>query len=119
MTDAAKPKDEAALKCYREVLRRFGLVTGYIQWKGLPQTWLGVNLPNVTTKLVHELMVKRAAPNAGIDQISETRPEYSHWRFHYDLRISIFGRRVYIETVFDQKEDPEDCTIFVVNMHAE
>jgi len=117
MTDAAKPKDEAALKRYREVLLKFGHFTDYIQWKPLPERWLGTNIPNVTAKLVHELMVKHAASDADIDQISETRPEYSHWRFHYDLRISILGRRVYIETRFDQEQDDEDCTIWVVNIH--
>lgn len=113
----AKPKDEDALKCYREVLLRFGLVTDYIQWKKLPQDWLGANIPNVTTKLVHELMVKHAESTPKIDQIPETRPEHSHCPFHYDLRISIFGRRIYIETVFDREQDLEDCTIWVVNIH--
>ena len=117
MTDAAKPKDEPALKRYRQVLVRYGLVTGYIQWKSLPQDWLGTNLPNVTTKLIHEEMVKHANSNRKIDQTPETRPEYSSWPFHYDLRISIFGRRVYIETRFDQEQDLEDCTIWVVNVH--
>ena len=117
MTDAAKPKDEAGLKRYREVLLRFGLVTDYIQWKKLPQDWLGVNFPNVTAKLVHKLMVKHAESNGKIDQVPETRPEYSHWPFHYDLRISILGRRVYIETRFGQEQDVEECTISVVNIH--
>ena len=117
MTDAAKPKDEAALKRYREVLLEFGHVTDYIQWKKLPEDWLGTSIPNVTKKFVHQLMVERAKSIGEIDQVPETRPEYLRWPFHYDLRISVFGRRVYVETRFEQEQDVEDCTIWVVNFH--
>ena len=50
-------------------------------------------------------------------EVIERRPEYVFWRFHYDLRMPISNRRVYIETVFEHEPDPEDCTIWIVNMH--
>ncbi|MEP0842982.1 MAG: hypothetical protein HRF43_09750 [Phycisphaerae bacterium] len=111
------PKDQAALDCYREVLLNFGRVAGYIQWRQLPWSWLSTNLPGITQRLIHELMIEYVAAGGEIDQVAETRPEYVAWRFHYDLRLPISGRRVYIETVLDQADGPEDSTIWIVNMH--
>jgi len=113
----AKQKDPAAFECYRQLLLELGHVTGYIQWKPLPATWLATNLPNIGMRLVHQLMAEHVRSGGDIDQVEETRLEYIGWRFHYDLRIPIVDRRVYIETVLDQAEDLEDCTIWVVNMH--
>ncbi|HEY7116469.1 MAG TPA: hypothetical protein VH475_07785 [Tepidisphaeraceae bacterium] len=112
-----KGKDEAALECYRNVLLKLWHVTGYIQWKDLPLRWIAANLPNVGVRLIHELMAHHVASGGRIDQTEETRPEYVAWRFHYDLRMPISNRRVYIETVLDQTDDLEDCTIWVVNIH--
>ncbi|HOB73401.1 MAG TPA: hypothetical protein PKG54_02645 [Phycisphaerae bacterium] len=64
-------------------------------------------------------MAEYVASGGEIDQIEETRPEYVACRFHYDLRLPIGERRVYIETVLDEADEPEDCTIWVVNMHDE
>jgi hypothetical protein len=64
-----------------------------------------------------EEMRKHVLAGGKIDQVEEKRPEYVTWRFHYDLRMPISGRRVYIETVLIQANDIEDCTIIVVNMH--
>jgi hypothetical protein len=99
------------------VLLKLGHVGGYIQWKRLPLTWLAENLPNMTAKLIHQLMVEYVMSGGQIHQVEETRPEYVAWRFHYDLRLPISNRRVYIETALDDADDPEDCTIWVVNMH--
>lgn len=62
-------------------------------------------------------MAEHVASDGKIDQVPETRPEYLHWGFHYDLRIAVGDRQVYIETVLDQERDLEDCTVWVVNMH--
>jgi hypothetical protein len=113
----AKPKDSAALECYRQVLLNFGHVQGFIEWERLPYTWLRTNLPNVNARQVHQLMIAHVASGGEIDQVEERRPEYVAWKFHYDLRLPISGRKLYIETVFEQADDPEDCTIHVVNVH--
>lgn len=112
-----KVKDQAALDCYKRVLTDLGHVTGYIQWKSLPFDWLYENLPNVGVRLVHQLMRDHVVSGGEIHQVEEKRPLWIAWRFHYDLRLPISNRRVYIETVLDQADDPEDCTIWVVNMH--
>jgi len=64
-----------------------------------------------------EEMRKHVLAGGKIDQVEEKRPEYVTWRFHYDLRLPISGRRVYIETVLDQADEIEDCTIWVVSIH--
>lgn len=109
--------DPNELAKYKGVLLTLGHVTGYISWKELPRTWLDRNLPGCTQKMVHQLMADHVRNGGQIDQTVEKRPEHTQWRFHYDLRMPITGRRVYIETVFVHETDPEDCVIYVVNMH--
>jgi hypothetical protein len=109
--------DQDALDAYRHVLLTLGPITGYIQWRNLPLEWLSKNLPNVGVKLIHELMASHVAGGGEIDQVLERRPEYVSWRFHYDLRMPVSNRRVYVETVFMDEPDPDDCTIWIVNMH--
>ena len=110
-------KDQAALDAYRAVLTNLGHVTGYIQWKRVPAEWLHANIPNINARLIHELMIAHAKGGGEIDQVVEKRPQYTSWGFHYDLRLPIAERRVYIETVFMHEPDPEDCTIWIVNLH--
>lgn len=114
-----KPADRDALECYRAVLLRYGQVKGYIMWKSLPFRWLNENLPNVSARLLHELMIAHVESGGEIDQVQERRPEYVAWRFHYDLRLPVSGTKLYIETVLDQADDPADCTIWVVNVHEQ
>lgn len=92
-------------------------VEGYVVWKKLPREWLDKHLPNYTHRAMNELMADHVRRGGEIHQVKETRAEHIEWRFHYDLRIPIINRRVYIETVFVHERDPEDCTIYVVNMH--
>ncbi|MGD1278700.1 MAG: hypothetical protein ABR964_15920 [Tepidisphaeraceae bacterium] len=112
-----KVQDQAALDAYRYVLLNLGHVTGYIQWQRLPRDWLDRELAGYTQKMINELMATHAKTGGTIHQVVETRPEYIRWRFHYDLRLPISGRRIYIETVFRHERDLEDCEIIVVNMH--
>ena len=110
-------RDPAALQRYRQVLVNLGHVTGYILWKKGALERLAEHLPNVSTKLIHQLMRSHVAEGGKIDQVEETRAEYKFWRFHYDLRLPVSGQRIYIETCFDDEEDPEDCVIYIVNIH--
>ena len=89
---------------------------GVIQWKPLPSEWLRKNLSNLSQKAVGLLMFEHVAGGGEIDQVVETREGYrDHHQYHYDLRIPIAGRLIYIETRFaETKMGP---TIFVVNMH--
>jgi hypothetical protein len=57
-----------------------------------------------------------------IDEVRETRPEWSDkHEFHFDLRLQIEGRRIYIETRLNCRIPPvpDDSTILVANIHAQ
>jgi hypothetical protein len=51
-----------------------------------------------------------------IDQVPETRPEWNEQRYHYDFRIQIGDRLIYIETILVE-DDPNDPTVHVVSIH--
>ena len=51
-----------------------------------------------------------------IDQVPERRPEYANWPYHYDFRLQLAGKRIYIETIL-QDDDPKDPTIRIVSIH--
>lgn len=113
----AKARDQEALECYTKVLLTLGHVAGYVQWRKLALTWIKTELRGVASQGVVEEMQKYVRGGGRIEQVEETRPEYRAWRFHYDVRLPITGKRVYVETVLEQAANIEDCTIWVVNIH--
>ncbi|MEX2216775.1 MAG: hypothetical protein WD768_21855 [Phycisphaeraceae bacterium] len=109
-------KDPSALEKYKAVLK-LAKFTGYIEWRLLPLGWIAEHLTDVDARDVNELMAGHVQAGGKIDQVEERRAEYLDFRFHYDFRLKIGERRVYIETILDEREDAEDCTIWVVNIH--
>ena len=61
-------------------------------------------------------MFRFFAAGGEIDQVPETRPQWNEQRFHYDFRMDIGGRLLYIETILVE-DDPDDPTIHVVSIH--
>ncbi|MBC8869900.1 MAG: hypothetical protein H8E44_10805 [Planctomycetes bacterium] len=51
-----------------------------------------------------------------VDQVRETREEWPDFKFHYDFRVPLESRRLYIETVL-LSDDPHDPEVQVVNVH--
>jgi len=90
--------------------------TGYITWKPIARQWLEQNLEGLTARLIGDEMFRFFAAGGEIDQVRETRPEWSQHSFHYDFRIDIAGRLLYIETILVE-DDPSDPTIHVVSIH--
>jgi hypothetical protein len=62
-------------------------------------------------------MIEHVRLGGRVHQVRETRPEYAKYHFHYDIRLPMTGRRLYIETVFVRERDLEDSVIYVVNLH--
>ena len=91
-------------------------VTGYITWKPIARQWLEQNLEGFTNRSVGEEMFRYLADGGEIDQVRETRSEWTEHRFHYDLRLDVGDRFLYIETVLVE-DDPDDPTIRVVSIH--
>jgi len=90
--------------------------TGYITWKSVAREWVEKDLEGLTTRAIGEELFRHASAGVEIDQVQESRPEWSGCRFHYDFRLPIEGRLLYIETVLIE-DDPDDPTIHVVSIH--
>lgn len=90
--------------------------TGYVDWKESALSWARRQLGESDPRQIARLMFDHVNAGGEIDQVAETRPEWNDRPFHYDLRVSISGRLVYIETIL-RDDDPSDPTIRVVSIH--
>jgi hypothetical protein len=90
--------------------------TGYITWKRVAREWVEKNLEGVSTRAIGEEMFRYVNAGGQIDQVRESRHEWSGFGFHYDFRVSIEGRLLYIETILVE-DDPDDPTLHVVSIH--
>ena len=111
----ARLTDPEILAKFRHALSQWQ-VTGYITWKPVAREWLERNLEGLTTRSIGEEMSRFFAASGEIDQVRETRPEWSEQRSHYDFRMDIGGRLLYLETILVE-DDPDDPTIHVVSIH--
>lgn len=111
----ARLTDPEILAKFQQALSQWRF-TGYITWKPVARQWLERNLEGFTTRSVAEEMFQFVAAGGEIDQTTETRPDWSEHRFHYDFRMEIGGRLLYIETILVE-DDPNDPTIHVVSIH--
>ena len=111
----ARLTDPEILAKFQHVLSQWRF-TGCITWKPIARQWLEQNLEGLTTRFVGEEMFRFFSAGGEIDQVRETRPEWSEHQFHYDFRIDIGGRLLYIETILVE-DDPDDPTIHVVSIH--
>ena len=111
----ARLTDPEILAKFQHVLSHWQF-TGYITWKSIARQWLEQNLEGFTTRSVGEEMFRFFAAGGEIDQVSETRPQWSEHRFHYDFRMDIGGRLLYIETILVE-DNLNDPTIHVVSIH--
>jgi hypothetical protein len=114
-TAMARLTDPQVLAKFEHALKQWQF-TGYITWKPIARQWLEQNLEGCTARSVAEEMFRFFAAGGEIDQIAETRPQWSEHRFHYDFRMDIGGRLLYIETILVE-DDPNDPTIHVVSIH--
>jgi hypothetical protein len=92
---------------------------GYILLTDVAYEWMDSNLQGFSVRTLGRIMHEHVMAGGAIDQQKETRPEWDFHDYHYDLRIPIEGRSVYIETrlIYDNPDDPDDPIIHVVNLH--
>ena len=107
--------DPEILAKFRHALEQWRF-TGYVTWKGVARQWAEGNLEGWTTRAIAEEMFHHFDAGGQIDQILETRPEWSDYRYHYDFRIQIGGRLIYIEALLVE-DDPDDPNVHVVSIH--
>lgn len=111
----ARLTDPEILARYQYALSQWRF-SGYITWKPIARQWLEQNLEGWTTRSIGEELHRFVQAGGEIDQVRETRPQWSEHPFHYDLRIDLGGRTLYLETLLCQ-DDPNDPTIHVVSIH--
>jgi hypothetical protein len=113
--------DSDRLNAYKDALKNWQFA-GYIEYE-LNETayrWLRSELDGVTTRELGRLMYDHVLNGGEIDEVPERRPEWTgNYEFHYDLRFSIQGKLVYIETrmKFRPPFVPDAAWILVVNVH--
>jgi hypothetical protein len=96
---------------------------GYIQFELTEQAyrWVRRELGNITLKEIGRLMFEYVGSGGEIDEVRETRPEWSdQYEFHYDLRFAIQEIPIYLETRLHHREPffPDESWVVVVNIHA-
>jgi hypothetical protein len=107
--------DPAALAQFRTALANWNC-TGYVTAKDVALNWIAHHLGGLSLKDVANAMQQFLQQGGIIDRVVETRPEWNDWPFHYDFRLHLGGRDVYIETLL-QDDDPSDPTVHIVSIH--
>ena len=107
--------DAAILGQFRTCLANWKY-TGYVTAKDVALEWIASNLGGLSLKDVAGALNEHVARSGMIDQVPETRAEWSLWPYHYDFRLTLAGREVYIETIL-QDDDPNDPTVHIVSIH--
>jgi hypothetical protein len=108
--------DTRILTAFKRAVEEGLRFAGYVTWRPQAQEWIRRELPNLTLKGIAELMYQHLDSGGEIDQVKETREQWLDFKFHYDFRLTISGRPIYVETVL-LNEDPDDPEIQVVNIH--
>lgn len=112
--------DPTRLAAYKDALANWSF-QGYVRFE-LTETahrWIKRELSNITVKGIGRMMHEYVDAGGEIDEVRETRPEWSDYEFHYDLRLTIQGKAVYIETRLHYRLPlvPDESTVLVVNIH--
>ena len=107
--------DVAIMAQFQAVLANWNY-TGYVTAKELALTWIADNLGGLTLKDVAKAMHQFCQGGGVPDQVRETREEFLGWPYHYDFRLPLASRTVYLEVIL-QDDDPKDPTIHLVSIH--
>lgn len=113
----AKLTDPEILKCYCNALANWQF-SGFIDFSPLAAEWLRSELKESQRDFARRLCDFVRA-GGEVDQVVETRPEWTIWSHHYDLRPTVNGRVLYVETriLFSDPSDTDNPVIMVVNIH--
>jgi len=109
--------DVEQLSQIQEALRE-RRVDGFVVWKPIAIEWLLKNLDGHTDSSITTLMHEHVGAGGEVDRVPERREGYrDRFEFHYDFRLKIDGRKVYIETRLRNTKTGPILTI--VNIHDE
>ncbi len=114
----ARLTDPVILARYQQALADWKL-DGAIELIGLAHEGLRNTLEGVTVAAFKEqLFLYVCQHNGEIDQVKEERERWrTEWEWHYDLRPTINGIRLYVETrLFPKFTSKSDPVIYVVQI---
>lgn len=120
--DLAPLTDPERLAAYRDAAANWRF-EGFIRFATSDQAkrWTRSNLNDMAASEIAQHIAEFVACGGEIDEVRERRGEWQdRYEFHYDLRLTIQAKLVYIETrlVFSPPFRPDDPYILVVNIHA-
>jgi hypothetical protein len=108
----ARLTDLAVLARYKQAQADWN-VEGAVVFKGRAPDGVRTTLEGVTEKYFKEFLYRFVCEENGeIDQVKEERdPWREHWEWHYDLRPTVNGVTLYVETrllpeSFSSRDDP-------------
>lgn len=85
-----------------------------VDWKRVAAEWVLKEL-GITTRAVEDAPYQHLVNGGEVSQVKETRPEYTFREYHYDFRIIIGSRSIYVETVLDKRR--MGLYVYVVSIH--
>jgi hypothetical protein len=89
---------------------------GFVEWKRTAVEWVRKNLGRHNEDSINRLMYEHVLGGGEVDQVRETREEYrDEHGFHYDFRLQVGERWIYIETTLDTTR--MGPTVNVVSIH--
>lgn len=109
------PGDSPDISRYKAALSEWN-VAGGVVWNSRSQDYVRTNM-SLSPKEIAKLMWEFVQRGGEIDAQPETREPYRRERkFHYDLRLPLEGKDMYVETILvdDSRIDPPH--IQVVNI---
>ena len=107
--------DPGILAQFHAVLANWNF-TDYVTAKPTAIDWIANNFNGLSLRDVAKAMNDFCLTGGVIDQVPERRSEYACWPYHYDFRLQLAGKKIYIETIL-QDDDPKDPTIRIVSIH--
>ena len=110
----ARLTDPEKLACFINALANWRY-EGFIILTDMASEWMNLHLEGFSTRTLGKLMYDHVTSGGEIDQTKETRPEWNVHDFHYDIRIPVTDRVIYIETrlIYSDASDPDDPVIHV------
>ena len=115
----ARLTDPHLLACYREAFRNRA-VAGYVVLEGMAPAGQRRHLEGMSRAELLDLLHEYIEKGGEVDQVKETRERWrDFWEFHFDLRVTIRGILMYVETRL-RPESPkglDDASVEIVNIH--
>ncbi|MBI2804317.1 MAG: hypothetical protein HYX68_04955 [Planctomycetes bacterium] len=112
--------DSTRLLAYKDALGNWR-ITGFVEFELTEEAhrWVRRELNGVDLNSLRRVMHDYVMAGGEIDEVKETRPEWTQYEYHHDLRLTIQDKAVYIETRLCYREPfiQDEASILVVNIH--